>query len=64
MGLSWPERREKYKAFMEPCNKCGVLGHYKQFCKGGGQRGKSQEGKKLTGQVKEVKGDQENAKEI
>ena len=49
-GSKLAERREKCKAFMETCSKCGTLGHYKNFCKGGTreQRAKSKDKGKVT----------------
>ena len=55
-GSRLVERREKCKAFMETCAKCGVLGHLKQFCRGGPKdtRGKSQGPDKSDGRLTTV----------
>merc|ERR1712082_488581 len=43
------ERRDKCKAFMETCPKCGVLGHYGKYCKGGTREQRAGKNKDKSG---------------
>ena len=58
------------KAFHEECRKCGTVGHYKDFCKGGyksgsgaGKSGAGTPKSKDKGKVNEVKGTEEQSEE-
>ena len=63
------DRRERCPAFMELCSGCGVVGHYKAYCRSGARgpsRSKYQGGRrdKPGAKVSELKDKQEGSQEV
>ena len=50
------DRRQHCKAFHEECRKCGTVGHFKNFCKGGAKGKEAKDDKGGKGKVAAVTG--------